>query len=161
MIAGLAMPKTNASALACRQWEKWEWESFAEHWVHLWNNNPSDLRSAYRNNNTPDNRNNNIGFRCVWVEVSSPKTEHSGETVGGYGLPGQSQESSLTVAPRPCAEREKTRRQAVAGNSAPAGWTSRSAIHIPLNEPSRRNARQINRSETISLFGGPPRARRL
>jgi len=28
-----------------------------------WNNNPQNLRSANRNNNTPDNRNNNIGFR--------------------------------------------------------------------------------------------------
>jgi len=30
-----------------------------------WNNNPNNCRSAYRNNNTPDNRNNNIGFRIV------------------------------------------------------------------------------------------------
>jgi len=30
-----------------------------------WNNNPRNCRSAYRNNNNPDNRNNNIGFRVV------------------------------------------------------------------------------------------------
>lgn len=30
-----------------------------------WNNDPANLRSANRNNNTPDNRNNNLGFRCV------------------------------------------------------------------------------------------------
>lgn len=31
-----------------------------------WNNNdPSRLRGANRNNNTPDNRNNNLGFRCA------------------------------------------------------------------------------------------------
>ncbi len=30
-----------------------------------WNNNPRNCRSAYRNNNSPDNRNNNIGFRVV------------------------------------------------------------------------------------------------
>ncbi len=30
-----------------------------------WNNNPQNCRSANRNNNTPDNRNNNIGFRVV------------------------------------------------------------------------------------------------
>ncbi|NWG75252.1 MAG: SUMF1/EgtB/PvdO family nonheme iron enzyme [Rubrivivax sp.] len=29
-----------------------------------WNNNPDNLRVANRNNNTPDNRNNNNGFRC-------------------------------------------------------------------------------------------------
>lgn len=29
-----------------------------------WNNdNPENLRAAYRNNNNPDNRNNNVGFR--------------------------------------------------------------------------------------------------
>lgn len=30
-----------------------------------WNNNPRNARSANRNNNTPDNRNNNIGFRVA------------------------------------------------------------------------------------------------
>ncbi|MCL2806042.1 MAG: SUMF1/EgtB/PvdO family nonheme iron enzyme [Treponema sp.] len=30
-----------------------------------WNNDGQNLRSAYRNNNNPDNRNNNIGFRVV------------------------------------------------------------------------------------------------
>jgi hypothetical protein len=29
------------------------------------NNNPRNLRSAYRNNNHPANRNDNIGFRVV------------------------------------------------------------------------------------------------
>jgi formylglycine-generating enzyme required for sulfatase activity len=28
-----------------------------------WNNTPDNLRSAHRNRNTTDNRNNNIGFR--------------------------------------------------------------------------------------------------
>jgi formylglycine-generating enzyme required for sulfatase activity len=28
-----------------------------------WNNNARNCRSANRNNNTPDNRNNNLGFR--------------------------------------------------------------------------------------------------
>ncbi|OQW40086.1 MAG: hypothetical protein A4S08_05830 [Proteobacteria bacterium SG_bin4] len=30
-----------------------------------WNNNPDNARSAARNNNHPDNRNNNIGFRVL------------------------------------------------------------------------------------------------
>ncbi|WP_416676628.1 SUMF1/EgtB/PvdO family nonheme iron enzyme [Egbenema bharatensis] len=30
-----------------------------------WNNNPRNCRSANRNRNNPDNRNNNIGFRVV------------------------------------------------------------------------------------------------
>ncbi|TLU55447.1 MAG: hypothetical protein FDX02_03150 [Chlorobium sp.] len=32
-----------------------------------WNNTAGNCRSASRNNNTPDNRNNNIGFRLVFV----------------------------------------------------------------------------------------------
>jgi hypothetical protein len=30
-----------------------------------WNNNPRNVRAANRNDNTPDNRNNNIGFRLA------------------------------------------------------------------------------------------------
>lgn len=30
-----------------------------------WNNNPVNVRCANRNNNTPDNANNNIGFRIA------------------------------------------------------------------------------------------------
>ncbi len=30
-----------------------------------WNNNARNCRSANRNNNNPDNRNNNIGFRLA------------------------------------------------------------------------------------------------
>ena len=30
-----------------------------------WNNKPRNLRSAYRNNRTPDNRNDNNGFRLA------------------------------------------------------------------------------------------------
>lgn len=30
-----------------------------------WNNNQTNARAAYRNDNAPDNRNNNIGFRLA------------------------------------------------------------------------------------------------
>ena len=30
-----------------------------------WNNSPQNCRSAYRNYNTPSNRNNNLGFRVA------------------------------------------------------------------------------------------------
>ncbi|MFN7465477.1 MAG: SUMF1/EgtB/PvdO family nonheme iron enzyme [Pseudanabaena sp.] len=36
-----------------------------------WNNNPRNCRSAYRNNNRPDDRNNNIGFRVVSCVAST------------------------------------------------------------------------------------------
>jgi hypothetical protein len=30
-----------------------------------WNNDPQNARSAYRNRNSPENRNNNLGFRVA------------------------------------------------------------------------------------------------
>jgi hypothetical protein len=30
-----------------------------------WNNDARNVRAAYRNNNEPSNRNNNLGFRCA------------------------------------------------------------------------------------------------
>ncbi|MEW6487971.1 MAG: SUMF1/EgtB/PvdO family nonheme iron enzyme, partial [Thermodesulfobacteriota bacterium] len=40
-----------------------------------WNNDPWNLRSAIRNNNGPDNRNNNLGLRLVLPQL--------GEEAGG------------------------------------------------------------------------------
>jgi hypothetical protein len=34
-----------------------------------WNNNRNNARSAYRNRNNPDNRNNNVGLRLVVAHV--------------------------------------------------------------------------------------------
>ena len=51
-----------------------------------WNNNPNRLRSAYRNNNTPDNRNNNNGFRlvCYLTLIAFPKLANTDD----YGFQG-------------------------------------------------------------------------
>lgn len=42
-----------------------------------WNNNAQNLRSANRNNDNPENRNDNVGFRLVSTSVlkrlSTPK----------------------------------------------------------------------------------------
>ncbi|MBU4184729.1 MAG: hypothetical protein KKC23_00735 [Proteobacteria bacterium] len=35
-----------------------------------WNNNARNCRSANRNNNTPDNRNNNLGFRLASTQYA-------------------------------------------------------------------------------------------
>ena len=49
-----------------------------------WNNNGRNVRSAYRNNNAPDNRNNNNGFRlalaqaCVGMTGNDPMFIPSG-----------------------------------------------------------------------------------
>ncbi|KXB09153.1 hypothetical protein AKJ60_00840 [candidate division MSBL1 archaeon SCGC-AAA385M11] len=36
-----------------------------------WNNNPSNVRCANRNNNHPGNTNNNLGFRLYNTGISS------------------------------------------------------------------------------------------
>ncbi|WP_407888911.1 SUMF1/EgtB/PvdO family nonheme iron enzyme [Scytonema sp. NUACC26] len=45
-----------------------------------WINNPENCRSAYRNNNDPDNRNDNIGIRVV---VSGASALHLSELMDG------------------------------------------------------------------------------
>ena len=34
-----------------------------------WNNNARNVRAAYRNQNEPGNRNNNLGFRCLRIHA--------------------------------------------------------------------------------------------
>ncbi|MEO0869916.1 MAG: SUMF1/EgtB/PvdO family nonheme iron enzyme [Cyanobacteria bacterium J06642_11] len=48
-----------------------------------WINNPDNCRSAYRNNNDPDNRNNNIGFRVVCLPQYSSRPELAGGNLSG------------------------------------------------------------------------------
>jgi hypothetical protein len=45
-----------------------------------WINNPENCRSAYRNYNDPDNRNDNIGFRVV---VPAASALHLSELMDG------------------------------------------------------------------------------
>jgi hypothetical protein len=39
-----------------------------------WNNNPQNCRVSNRNNNTPDNRNNNLGLRLA-SQLNKPKSD--------------------------------------------------------------------------------------
>jgi len=41
-----------------------------------WNNNASNCRSAYRNNNSPGNRNNNLGFRLLSTAFAKGMPSH-------------------------------------------------------------------------------------
>jgi len=79
------------------------------------NDNPDNLLSSYRNNNTPDNRNDNNGFRVVLVGSCSSKAATFGVMSGGDNLPGLCQEASLTVVPAPVGKTGKDAVQAVAG----------------------------------------------
>ncbi|MBK8538762.1 MAG: SUMF1/EgtB/PvdO family nonheme iron enzyme [Ardenticatenia bacterium] len=61
-----------------------------------WNNNPDNARASYRNNNHPNNRNRNIGFRVVLAAHAPLPLLWSGafwpddlpERLAGRGVPG-------------------------------------------------------------------------
>jgi len=42
-----------------------------------WNNNAQNCRVSYRNNNTPDNRNNNLGFRIARISKQKADFEQA------------------------------------------------------------------------------------
>lgn len=53
-----------------------------------WNNNARNVRASNRNRNAPDNRNNNIGFRCANSLANPSKMPVSaipGQASGGHG----------------------------------------------------------------------------
>lgn len=52
-----------------------------------WNNKPSNVRSANRNRNNADNRNNNIGFRLVSLPALSQNRPAHGRGERGRGYP--------------------------------------------------------------------------
>jgi hypothetical protein len=59
------------------------------------NDNPANLSGSYRNNDHPENRNDNNGFRCVLGGVGSARRcQHRkiGEVPDRYGLSGECQE---------------------------------------------------------------------
>ena len=52
-----------------------------------WNNNPRNLRSANRNRNAPENRNNNVGFRVASTSAARAGgfTDRPGALLGVQG----------------------------------------------------------------------------
>ena len=61
-----------------------------------WNNNQRNVRVANRNRNDPDNRNNNVGFRCARLPSKgesrirmSPVRGLCGRGMGGACLEGE------------------------------------------------------------------------
>ena len=52
-----------------------------------WNDNARNCRCAYRNQNTPDNRNENLGFRCARAQRRTGRSEPEQIPLPGGGLP--------------------------------------------------------------------------
>jgi hypothetical protein len=65
-----------------------------------WNNTARNCRSANRNNNTPDNRNNNLGFRLVLNSAGVRKIRVPGRNRSAPCLVGRmlNQQISKTTA---------------------------------------------------------------
>ena len=49
-----------------------------------WNNNQDNARAVYRNDNNPNNRNNDIGFRVVSVLRPTPLFPFNGQRPRGF-----------------------------------------------------------------------------
>jgi len=84
-----------------------------------WNNDDSrNLLSSNRNNNTPDNRNDNNGFRCVLVCGSAarwPRHQESARCRTGKRPVRPEPRSHLTFPATPRRSRGKDAAQAVTG----------------------------------------------
>jgi len=81
-----------------------------------WNNNPMNCRAANRNDNAPDNRNNNIGFRvCRGAHIVIIPVPRQGalwrlpELSADHGLPDEAGERSMAQA---CPVRTRLARRA-------------------------------------------------
>jgi hypothetical protein len=57
------------------------------------NDNTDNFRCAYRNNNHPDNRNDNYGFRVA--------STHRGQSPGAHGGRGRARRVQAASGPRP------------------------------------------------------------
>jgi hypothetical protein len=75
-----------------------------------WNNNARNARGANRNNNTPGNRNNNIGARLA--------SSRSRQKAGVHGL--RSRAKVLTILPKPVPAPRPDKEQG-AGHGHPGG----------------------------------------
>ncbi len=65
-----------------------------------WNNDSSNCRVGYRNNNNPNNSNNNIGFRSVRSSEDSPQREHDSDPAAippAPDIPGWQSENTRPV----------------------------------------------------------------
>lgn len=72
-----------------------------------WNNNAGNCRAANRNNNTPSNRNDNIGFR-----LSSPGIGHMpGPQSGEHALPSRAKSLTIASMPEPSRGRDEDARR--------------------------------------------------
>ncbi len=72
-----------------------------------WNNDADNARVAYRNNNHPDNRNNNLGFRVAFVPQHEGigRMASNGQAVVPFPRKGIKTSSATTAAPMPAASR--------------------------------------------------------
>lgn len=64
-----------------------------------WNNNPANVRAANRNNNSPDNRNNNLGFRLLSTNHRQTGPVH-GPALRAQGLSKPSSRAGLSPGRR-------------------------------------------------------------
>jgi hypothetical protein len=132
-----------------------------------WNNNQENARADYRNDNEPDNRNNNIGFRVVWrshIHLRSsrsrqvPAVTAGGmrvERVGWRGLvqsarcewaPGAYTRRGAAWASRPAALRRANR-----GELPLACVGSKTQLQVPITGAAQASRRSPTQAWTLGV----------
>jgi hypothetical protein len=66
-----------------------------------WNNNRDNARCAYRNDNDPDNRNNNLGFRVLCVSHIEQSFAPASRHIGAGEAPKAFRKCRATTVVRP------------------------------------------------------------
>ena len=75
-----------------------------------WNNKPRNVRSANRNNNEPDNRNNNFGFRLAQSARKSTAALPWARSCGIHGCRRRGVRVSMSLLPDPAGTRKPNRK---------------------------------------------------
>lgn len=103
------------------------------------NDNPANLSASYRNNDHPENRNDNIGFRGVWVGASVRKVFHdTGEVrCGKCSCAVGAKRNDLTPAAAPLLGK---RRGGGPWRVGVSNRKSRSAFALGLFDPTANHA---------------------
>ncbi|MBN1886482.1 MAG: SUMF1/EgtB/PvdO family nonheme iron enzyme [Thermoflexales bacterium] len=82
-----------------------------------WNDNPANVRAANRNDNAPDNRNDNVGFRCVVVGAPREVPASQVRRVYGRGATPKGSSPGLFPVVRHSAPHQRTMCPALCGRS--------------------------------------------
>ena len=97
-----------------------------------WNNNGRNVRSAQRNNNTPDNRNNNIGFRLARAQCDAGWRRTDPACIRSVSICWSARQKA--IGPRYVGRLADARRRLAGGSSSRGGSVFPSGCELMLHD---------------------------